>query len=110
MSELTSKFIEPDVQNAFTIHFTSKMEDEFKAEKNSRFENNLEMEEENYLEYLREEFAKDGNEKTYEIMIVDDEEDSIKETVGAYKENIQKEITDAENLIAANIRNAEKNL
>jgi dUTPase len=50
MIDLTNKFIEPDVQNAFTVHFTSKMEDEFKYEKTQRLENNTELEELEFLE------------------------------------------------------------
>jgi hypothetical protein len=58
---------------------------------------------------LKDEFDKEGFEKTFEL-IMETEEDLIKETVSAYKENIQKEIQEAEQLITSNIKNAEKKL
>lgn len=108
MTDLTSKFSE-EATLCFQDQFNNKLEEEFKTEKAQRLENNTELNDDDYMESLKEEFVKEGNRATYELFLEEDD-DELKETVSGFKENIDKEIREAETLISNNIKNAINNL
>jgi molecular chaperone GrpE (heat shock protein) len=58
---------------------------------------------------MQQEFLREGNKLTYDLIIEEDEEE-LKETVNSFKESIEKEIREAETLISSNIKNAVSSL
>lgn len=67
MTELTSKFSE-EANVCFQDQFNNKLEEEFKNEKLQRLENNTDNNDEEYVELLRQEFIKEGNYLTFDII------------------------------------------